>query len=66
MNEGSEIVKREKKLTLWGVFLSWLDKKPCHHEWKLEQTIESGYSYKKFLYTCTKCGKWKKIELCKS
>ena len=51
MNEGSEIVKREKKLTLWGVFLSWLDKKTCHHEWKLEQTIESGYSYKKFLYT---------------
>ena len=66
MNEGSEIVKREKKLTLWGVFLAWLEKKACHHEWKLEQTLESSYSEKYFLYTCKKCGKWEKIRLKKT
>lgn len=62
MNEGSELVRKEKKLTLWGIFLRWLDKKTCHHEWELKETITFSYS-KRLLYVCTKCGKWKKISL---
>jgi hypothetical protein len=56
--------------TLLGVFKIMLQLlrflifgKPCKHEWKLEQEMKPWNNDQRFLYSCKKCGKMKKVKM---